>query len=86
MVSLLHSCWVETVYLYALLSPGFVLLLLVCRLEEMSLETLQGVGGIVKAMSELSFSFKPSLLAHSCSFSPSPLPDQPDRALPAFPG
>lgn len=52
----------------SLVSPGFALLLSVCRLEEISLETLQGVGGIVKASAEMSFSFNPSLLAHSCSF------------------
>uniref|UniRef100_A0A8C9G7N4 Myotubularin related protein 14 n=1 Tax=Pavo cristatus TaxID=9049 RepID=A0A8C9G7N4_PAVCR len=38
------------------------------RLEEMSLETLLRVGGIVKATAELSFSLKPSLLARLCSF------------------
>lgn len=57
MVSLLPSCSVETVHLYALGSlgsPAFALLLSLCRLEEVSLETLQGVGGIVKATAELS--------------------------------
>lgn len=70
MGGLLHSCWVQTVPLDARHLGGHPCLPCssMCRLEEISPETLKGVGGIVKATAELSFCFKSCLLAHLSSF------------------
>lgn len=57
-----------------------------CWLEEVSVETLPRVGGIVKATAELSFSFKPSLLAQLPSVASQPLARSARlRSLPCLP-
>lgn len=73
MVDLLHSSWVQTVHLDAPHLGGHPRLPCssMCVLEEISPETLNGVGGIIKATAELSFSFKSRFLARLSSFASS---------------
>jgi len=73
----------------SLVSPGFLLPFSLCRLEELSPETLQAVGGIVKATADLSFSFRPSLPAHNmllCFIAHGWVRQTAACSLPTFPG